>query len=91
MEHNDFPPAHFPDGLTEPLIDALLAEVFAQVEPVRRPSSPFADHVTDVRRERRQRNRVVGDLRRTHYHLAEMPSQGNGGRCIDGHDGCEAA
>lgn len=43
---------HYPDGLTEEAIERLMAEVFAQVEPVRRPTSPFAS-AEDARRSRR--------------------------------------
>ncbi|GGS61349.1 hypothetical protein [Actinokineospora fastidiosa] len=57
---------HYPDGLTEEVIDRLLAEVDASVKPVRRPTSPFALRPLDLRRERRQvtRNavRIVREL-----------------------------
>lgn len=53
-------PGWFPDGWTESLIDALLAEVDGVVEPVARSVSPFASAGLDVRRERRDRNRRLG-------------------------------
>jgi hypothetical protein len=55
-------PNHFPDGLTESLIDALIAESYAAVQPVRRPS-PFA-LPEDTRRERRETNRTLAKVAR---------------------------
>lgn len=48
---------HYPDGLTEAVIDRLLDEVSRSVVPVSRSVSPFALADVDVRRERRERNR----------------------------------
>lgn len=33
---------HHPDGLTEQVVDALLAEVEAEARPVRRSTAPFS-------------------------------------------------
>ncbi|PPK65840.1 hypothetical protein V5P93_000270 [Actinokineospora auranticolor] len=53
-------PSHYPDGLTGPIVDALLAEMDATVEPIHRPTSPFAMHEIDTRRARREMNRMMG-------------------------------
>lgn len=55
-------PDYFPDGLSEDVIDRLLAEVDTQVEPVRRPTCGFAWCEVDQRRERRERRRAAAQL-----------------------------
>jgi len=54
---------HFPDGLTEADVDTLLAEVRASVEPIHRPTSPFALYELDARRERRETARALSKVR----------------------------
>ncbi|SES20866.1 hypothetical protein [Actinokineospora terrae] len=63
----------FPDGLTESRIDALIAEMAGQAQPVRVPS-PFADREMDLRRERRRSNRSsVQATRVLGAHLRSTP------------------
>ncbi|MGH3809507.1 MAG: hypothetical protein ACRDRU_23340, partial [Pseudonocardiaceae bacterium] len=52
-------PPNYPDGLTQALIDALVAEVDAAVHPVRRVPPLFADRDAVLRRERRRANRAL--------------------------------
>jgi hypothetical protein len=67
-------PNHFPDGLTESVIDALIAESYAAVQPVRRPTSPFA-LPEDTRRERRETSRTLAKVARLPLPLAPVPNE----------------
>lgn len=67
----DNPPNHYPDGLTQTALDALMAEVFSQVIPVVRPMPPFADREAELRRERRRANRAMARAARMATVVAE--------------------
>jgi hypothetical protein len=58
-------PPHYPDGLTQALIDALLAEVDATTRPVRQVPPLFADRDAASRRARRQMNRASARVARS--------------------------
>ena len=58
-------PPHYPDGLTQALIDALLAEVHATARPVRQVPPLFADRDTASRRACRQMNRAAARVARS--------------------------
>jgi hypothetical protein len=58
-------PPNYPDGLTQAVIDDLLAEVDAAVRPVRRMPPLFADRDAVLRRERRYANRVLARVARS--------------------------
>lgn len=58
-------PPNYPDGLTRPVIDALIAEVDAVVRPVGRVPPLFADRDAALRRERRRANRALARVARS--------------------------
>ena len=52
-------PPNYPDGLTQALIEALITEVDAAVQPVRQVPPLFADRDVALRRERRHAHRAL--------------------------------
>ncbi|SDD68509.1 hypothetical protein [Actinokineospora iranica] len=50
---------YFPDGLTESLVDVLIAETLERVEPVGQVPPLFADRDAEIRRERRRASRAA--------------------------------
>jgi hypothetical protein len=68
-------PNHAPDGLTEADIDALIAEVDAEVTPVRpRPGWLSADSI-EHRRDRHRTRQAARSLA-SHWVIGGVPSQG---------------
>ena len=57
-------PSHYPDGLTEQTIDALLRELDVAVMAKPRPTSPLMDGTGAQRRNRRQARRYAAAVAR---------------------------
>lgn len=60
----DAKPSHYPDGLTEQTIDALLRELDVAVMAKPRPTSPLMDGTGAQRRNRRQARRYAAAVAR---------------------------
>jgi hypothetical protein len=58
-------PPNYPDGLTQAIIDALIAEVDAVAQPVRRVPPLFADRDAAWRRECRNVHRAFARVTRS--------------------------
>ncbi len=58
-------PPNYPDGLTQVVINALVAEVDAVVRPVRGMPALFADRDAVLRREHRRANRALARAARS--------------------------
>ncbi|GAA2980467.1 hypothetical protein GCM10010483_25760 [Actinokineospora diospyrosa] len=61
MDHS----AHFPDGLSEAVVDALVEEVDRHVVPTRYVPPLYVDREAALRRQRRQQQRVLARVSRT--------------------------
>jgi hypothetical protein len=71
-----YSPPHYPDGLTQALIDALLTEVDAAERPVRQVPPLFADRDAAFRRARRQMNRASARVARSSPFLMPVVADG---------------
>jgi hypothetical protein len=58
-------PPNYPDGLTQAVIETLLAEVDATARPVRQVPPLFADRDAESRRAHRQMNRASARVTRS--------------------------